>query len=179
MSAVKSEQLAAIERAMNQIRRRQTRRSLGRLAARERDTQRARTGDAVARPAAALARAAEDAGDDARVLVIDAVEEGAAPPADGVTVGLVAERLGIDPSHASRLVASAVAAGYVRRVASQADGRRICLELTTEGMAVAEEVHRSRRAAFERAMRGWSGAEREEFARLLTRFLEGLERSSS
>ena len=50
-----------------------------------------------------------------------------------VTVGLIAERLGIDPSRASRVVAEVVDRGYARRVASQSDARRICLELTPQG----------------------------------------------
>jgi DNA-binding MarR family transcriptional regulator len=143
--------LAAIEWSMNRIRRSQTRHSLGRRAADERG----------------------EPFDLTHVLVVDALEEG---PGDepGVTVGTVGERLGIDPSRASRVVAAAVAAGYVRRVASQADGRRIHLELTDAGRELAGEVHRFRRAAFARATEGWSAAERDDLARLLGRFVEGL-----
>ena len=145
--------LAAVERAMLRIRRSQSRRTLGRLAAQE-----------LGRPV-----------DASHFLVVDAVEEGPERPGQEVTVGVVAERLGIDPSRASRMVAGAVRAGYVARAASQADGRRIRLELTAAGRELAEAAHRFRRAAFRRAMRGWPAAERRAFARLLTKFTEGLE----
>jgi DNA-binding MarR family transcriptional regulator len=144
--------LAAVERAMVRIRRSQTRRTLARLAAGE-------------------AAPASDPGLD---QAIDAVEEGPDGSGEEVTVGLVAERLGVDPSRASRLVARAIAAGYLSRVASQADGRRVRLELTREGRRRAEHVRRFRQAVFARAMLGWSAREREDFARLLTRFTDAL-----
>jgi DNA-binding MarR family transcriptional regulator len=140
--------LAAIERAMITIRRRQTRRSLGSQAARE-----------AGKPV------------DLNLLaVVDAVEEGQDQPNQEVTVGVVAERLGIDPSRASRVVAAAVDAAYVRRVASQGDGRRICLELTDVGRQVVEDAHRTRQAFYQKLLNGWPEHERAELARLLTKF---------
>lgn len=149
--------LAAIERGMVRLRRSMGRRALGTLATRQ----------------------AGVPFDPAHFSVVDAVEEG--PPAAGgeVTVGLVAERLAVDPSRASRLVAGAIRAGYARRVASQTDGRRIHLELTAAGRELAEAGHRTRRARFDRAMAGWSEGERREFARLLTRFTDGLARAAA
>jgi DNA-binding MarR family transcriptional regulator len=144
--------LAAIERAMVRIRRSQTRRTLGRLATRE-------LGQAV---------------DPAQLDVVFAVDEGPDQPGQEVTVGLVAERLGIDPSRASRVVAAAIRAGHVRRVASQADGRRIRLELTEAGREVARAAHRSRQALYDRLMQGWPERDRRELARLLTRFTDAL-----
>lgn len=144
--------LAAIERAMVRIRRSQTRRTLGRLATRD-------LGQAV---------------DPAQLDVVFAVDEGPDRPGQEVTVGLVAERLGIDPSRASRVVAAAIRAGHVRRVASQADGRRIRLELTEAGREVARAAHRSRRALYDRLMQGWPERDRRELARLLTRFTDAL-----
>lgn len=143
--------LDAIERAMVRIRRSQTRRTLAVLAA----------GDAGGFVPSSAS-------------VVDAIEQG--PDADGgeVTVGTVAQRLGADPSRASRLVATAVRAGYVARVASQADGRRIRLELTPAGRELAEAGHRFRRSMFERLIRDWPESDREEFARLLTRFVDAL-----
>jgi DNA-binding MarR family transcriptional regulator len=67
-----------------------------------------------------------------------------------------------------------VEAGLVRREADQTDGRRSCLVLTDEGSAALEQAHRARQAAFATAMEGWSAAERAEFARLLTRFVEAI-----
>jgi DNA-binding MarR family transcriptional regulator len=148
MNAREDAALTAIERAMVRIRRSQTRRTFGRLAE----------------------QAGQGPLDLALVGVVDAVEEGGAP----VTVGMVAERLGIDPSRASRLVAQAVQAGYVARVASQEDGRRVGLELTSAGDELARAVHRFRQARFDHAMREWSPEDREAFARLLTRFTDEL-----
>lgn len=140
--------LAAIERAFVRIRRGMSRRNLGTRMIRE-------LGGGV---------------ELSHLGVVDAVEEGA--DAGGpVTVGLVGERMGIDPSRASRVVASALEAGYVERVASQADGRRVGLRLTDAGRALAESARAVRRRAFDEAMDGWPDADRREFARLLSRFV--------
>src|SRR5689334_1994081 len=84
-------------------------------------------------PALAAMEALSQPVDLEHVAVVDAIEEGSELPGHEVTVGDVAERLGIDPSRASRVVTAAIKAGYVRRLASQDDGRRICLELTPDG----------------------------------------------
>lgn len=145
-----SRTLAEIDRAMRRIRRSQTRRSLNKLAA--------RTEECSANPGL--------------IAVADAVDEGPPAPGEEVTVGLVAERLGIDPSRASRLVSAAIESGHVVRVASQRDGRRIGLELTDTGREVLDSAHRFRQAMFAKAMRDWTDEERTEFARLLTRFTD-------
>ncbi|MFI7640972.1 MarR family winged helix-turn-helix transcriptional regulator [Nonomuraea sp. NPDC049400] len=102
--------------------------------------------------------------------VLDVLESAAEP----VTVSTVAQALSVDQPRASRLVAAAVTAGLIRREADQADGRRAWLVLTEAGRAALEQAHRGRQAAFAAAMEGWSGEERAEFARLLTRFVEGM-----
>jgi len=142
----------AIERALVLIRRSQTRRTLGREAFR-------RFGSAV-RPS--------------ELAVVDAVEEGPNAGWQEVTVGDVARRLGVDASRASRLVAAAIRAGHVRRVASQEDARRTGLELTDRGRELASGAHAFRKHVFGEVMAGWSERERHQFARLLTRFVEGL-----
>ncbi|MFI9840751.1 MarR family winged helix-turn-helix transcriptional regulator [Nonomuraea sp. NPDC051941] len=102
--------------------------------------------------------------------VLDVIEG-----ADGsVTVSTVAQALSVDQPRASRLVAAAVAAGLVRREADQADGRKAWLVLTEAGQAALEQAHRARQAAFAAAMEEWPEEDRAEFARLLTRFVEGL-----
>ncbi|MEV1167047.1 MarR family transcriptional regulator [Nonomuraea sp. NPDC049784] len=138
----KDKEIAAIERAMVAIRRRQSRR--------------------------ALARQQGAVGPEFEVLD---VIEGAGEPA---TVSTVAQALSVDQPRASRLVAAAVTAGLVRREADQADGRRAWLVLTEAGRAALEQAHRGRQVAFAAAMEGWSAEERTEFARLLTRFVEGM-----
>ncbi|GAA4228201.1 DNA-binding MarR family transcriptional regulator [Streptosporangium album] len=142
-----SQAVAAVERAMVAIRRSQSRRAIQRLAG---DTQL----------------------DPALFAVIDAVEEG--PGA--ATVSAVADRMGIDQPRASRLVARAVEAGLLRRVADPADGRRSILELTGHGSEQTDQVHRFRREVFGAAMRGWPERDQREFARLLTAFVGALGR---
>lgn len=139
--------LREVEAAMVRIRRSMGRRTLGRALLAE-------------RPEADLATFA----------VLDAVEEGPEPGADVVTVGDVADRTDADPSRASRQVAAAVEAGYLRRTASQRDARRVGLELTEAGRALTEHAHTMRQTRFAEAMQDWTEAERGEFARLLTRF---------
>jgi len=109
-----------------------------------------------------------------RVLVAQAVEAGPEEPGGDVTVGLVADRLGIDPSTASRLTAEAIQAGYLSRVASQADGRRVQLALTAAGRALLEDAYRYQRAVFARVTQDWSDGERHEFARLLPQFVDAV-----
>lgn len=87
-----------------------------------------------------------------------------------VTVGTVAERMGIDPSRASRLVADVVEAGYIRRVASQQDSRRIVLEPTDKGVAFGESFRARKTAMLTAGLDGWTEEELVVFARLVERF---------
>jgi DNA-binding MarR family transcriptional regulator len=101
--------------------------------------------------------------------VLDAIEDD-----PSATVTSLARALGVDQPRASKLVAAAVDAGWVRRRADQADGRRSVLELTADGRAAVEQAHRSRQSVFAAAMTTWTEAERTEFARLLGRFVHEL-----
>jgi DNA-binding MarR family transcriptional regulator len=87
-----------------------------------------------------------------------------------VTVGTVAERLGIDPSRASRIVADVVERGYIRRAASQADSRRIVLEATEKGIAFGDEWRRRKSEVFVASLKDWTEEELTTFARLVERF---------
>ena len=138
--------VAEVEAAMVAIRRRQTRRLFARAAG---------------------------AQDDSSQQVIDAIEAAGATP---IGVNGVAEALGVDQPRASKLVAAAVTAGLVRREADQLDGRRTNLVLTTDGRDRLETVHRFRRERVAAAMEDWPDTEKETFAVLLTRFVDGLSR---
>ncbi|MES9540205.1 MarR family transcriptional regulator [Spirillospora sp. NPDC049024] len=143
------EALDAVERSMVKLRRGMSRQRLGKAAVREHNL-----------PV------------DVQVLhVVDIVDEGPDRPGEEMSVGLVAARLGVDASRGSRIVAEAVKSGYVRRVASQEDGRRIHLELTDAGRSVVEATRRTRQEHFAKAMSDWTDEERAEFARLLSRFV--------
>lgn len=135
---------AAVERAMVAIRRSQSRRALLKM------------GGATVDPTL--------------FEVVDVVEEGGG----AATVTSVADRLGVDQPRASRLVARAVEEGLVRRVADPSDGRRSTLALTDLGTEHAERVHAFRCEVFGTAMRAWPEHDRQEFARLLTDFVEAL-----
>jgi DNA-binding MarR family transcriptional regulator len=110
----------------------------------------------------------------ALIGVVDAVAQGREESGAEVTVGEVGERLGIDPSRASRVVSAAIEGGYVRRTASQADGRRSVLELTDAGRELVASARRARQGFFDQAMRGWPEEDRRTFARLLGRFVDAL-----
>ncbi|MGY1434628.1 MarR family winged helix-turn-helix transcriptional regulator [Streptomyces reniochalinae] len=145
--------LSAIEAAMIRIRRRQSRRSLARPVVNDLD----------------------EPVELNTLAVIDAVDEGAGDSSRDVTVGFVADRLAIDPSRASRIVAEAVRSGFVRRVASQEDGRRSCLELTATGEEAVAAAHRTRQLFYSDVLGDWDAGEQREFARLLTKFVRSLD----
>jgi len=139
-----------IDRAMVRIRRSQTKRTIGRLMERE----------LVERFSVAQS------------VVADALDDLSAIDGEKPSVGMLAEYLGVDPSRASRLVADAIREGYVKRVASQSDGRRAGLELTGAGRKLLGTASRFRKRIFSKVMAGWSDHDCDEFARLLTKFTE-------
>jgi DNA-binding MarR family transcriptional regulator len=86
------------------------------------------------------------------------------------TVGAVAERLSIDPSRASRIVADMVERGYARRGVSQADARRAVVTLTERGSATVEAVKEFKALLMGDFLSEWSEAELAAFLPLLDRF---------
>ena len=91
-------------------------------------------------------------------------------PRDEVTVGIIAERMGIDPSRASRISADLVERGYAVRVASQLDARRICLKLTARSERLVTAVRQTKWRIFAGALAQWDEQELVTFATLLERF---------
>jgi DNA-binding MarR family transcriptional regulator len=116
-----------------------------------------------------LAQVAPDL-DVAHMDVIAAIGHRADGGPEEVTVGLIAERLGIDPSRASRVSADVVDRGFARRVASQQDARRICLELTPKGQRFVSAIRQNKMALFASALGQWQESELIVFANLLDRF---------
>jgi DNA-binding MarR family transcriptional regulator len=106
----------------------------------------------------------------AQLDVISAVMAGRRWPDVEITVGFVAEKMQVDPSRASRLVAELVEMGLLRRVASQTDSRRIVLELTAKGEAFAAQFHERKWHLMAEGMKTWDEADLVTFARLLDRF---------
>ncbi|MFD4791492.1 MarR family winged helix-turn-helix transcriptional regulator [Streptomyces sp. NPDC058459] len=109
-----------------------------------------------------------------RTLVLNIVEEGPEEDGQEITVGVVAERLAVDPSVASRMVTDCISAGYLIRAASQQDGRRTILQLTDEGVAMLAAFRRHQRAAFEFITQDWPEGERLQFARLLIKYVDSV-----
>ena len=112
------------------------------------------------------------------VQAVEAVEAGLEESGAEVTVGAVAERLEVDQSTASRLVADTIRDGYLSRATSVADGRRSRLELTEAGRGLAEDSRRYQRSVFEDLTQGWHPGEREQFARLLSKFADSMAKTS-
>ena len=106
-----------------------------------------------------------------RILVTEAVAIASEKPEPEVTVGVVAERLDIEPSTASRLVAETISAGYLARMPSLTDSRKIHLQLTDAGRELVVNAHSYQKEVFEFFTHDWTEAEREELARLLIKFV--------
>jgi DNA-binding MarR family transcriptional regulator len=109
-----------------------------------------------------------------RTLVLNIVQDGPEHEGQEITVGVVGERLAVDPSVASRMVSDCITAGYLIRAASQRDGRRTILQLTPEGHDMLARFRSHQRAAFERITQDWPQEERLEFARLLIKYVDSI-----
>lgn len=132
-----------IERALVELRRSMTRRTLQ------------RRHDPTAPPATA-----------ALFAVLDALEE-----RPGASVGEMAEAVAVDQPRASRLVAQAVDQGWATRVADPRDGRRQQVHLTPAGRQVLAAAHETRRRAVLDALAGFDDADARRFASLLSAFV--------
>ncbi|MFE3450856.1 MarR family winged helix-turn-helix transcriptional regulator [Nonomuraea sp. NPDC059194] len=110
-----------------------------------------------------------------RTLVLNIIVEAEQDPAREVTVGAVAEHLGVDPSVASRMVSDCIAAGYLVRAASQQDGRRTILHLSPAGIELMDRFRRHQRAAYEYITADWTSHDRLEFARLMLKYVDSQE----
>lgn len=93
--------------------------------------------------------------------------------ADGpLSVGAIAERLGVDQPRASRLVQAVVETAHARREADPDDARRTLIALTDEGRALAARSHGARAEAVEQALAGFTAEERTQLADLLGRLAD-------
>ncbi|MEV4560592.1 MarR family transcriptional regulator [Kitasatospora sp. NPDC049285] len=113
-----------------------------------------------------------------RTLVLNLVHQCSRDAAREVTVGAIAELLGIDPSVASRMVTDNIKAGYLLRAASQEDGRRTVLHLTDAGRDLMARLRRHQREAYDHITADWSDHDRVEFARLMLKYVDSLDRLS-
>jgi DNA-binding MarR family transcriptional regulator len=65
------------------------------------------------------------------------------------------------------------------RVASQSDGRSTFLSLSKEGERFTRFAHKYRQARIKEALVGWSQKDRNELARLMTRFTDAIRREET
>lgn len=84
------------------------------------------------------------------------------------TLGDVARRLMVTPAVVTGLIDRLEKRGYVRRINSTDDRRRVMLALTDEGRAAAESVSRQLRTEMATALNGFSAADLEQLDRSLT-----------
>ncbi|MFL6110044.1 MAG: MarR family winged helix-turn-helix transcriptional regulator [Catenulispora sp.] len=84
--------------------------------------------------------------------------------------GALAELCHADPSTISRQVAELVQRELVRREQDPSDGRASLLAITDAGREVCERVRTLRRELLATAVAGWTDAELDMFASLLSRF---------
>ncbi|HET8616573.1 MAG TPA: MarR family transcriptional regulator [Actinomycetales bacterium] len=89
-----------------------------------------------------------------------------------LTLGAVADALGVHPSNATRMCDRLVAAGYVDRQDDPDDRRQLRLTLTDQGAALVDSLMAHRRAAVARAMAQMPASERAQLAASLTAFTD-------
>lgn len=107
-------------------------------------------------------------GGPARLRLLDALDAASAP----LTVGEIADAVGVDQPRASRLVQQCVDLGFVRREADPDDARRTRVALTDAGAAIVRGFRGERRDAVDTALEGLTESERAELARLLTKLAD-------
>jgi DNA-binding MarR family transcriptional regulator len=105
-----------------------------------------------------------------RVLVI---AHGEGP----LTVGSVAQALGVHASNASRLCDRLVSVGFLDRTGNPVDRRQVQLTLTPAGRALVDRVMGHRRTAIDAVLLGMAPEERDTLARALQSFSEAAERA--
>ncbi|KQZ86247.1 hypothetical protein ASD56_04170 [Microbacterium sp. Root166] len=94
-----------------------------------------------------------------------------------LSVGEIADAVGVDQPRASRLVQQAVQFDLVRREADPEDARRTRVALTDAGSALVRGFRGERRDAIDTALAGFTDQERDDLARLLTKLADSWPRS--
>ena len=101
--------------------------------------------------------------------LLEALAAASAP----LSVGELAEAIGVDQPRASRLVQQVVDAGLARREADPDDARRTRVALTDDGSKIVRGFRGERRDAVGTALESFTEAERLELARLLQKLADG------
>lgn len=88
------------------------------------------------------------------------------------TVNAIAREIGIDQSGASRLVKSAVTAGYLELRLPRADGRRREVSITPAGIAMLGDAHKWQERIFATLTEHWTSRQRDDFRQAMVSLLE-------
>ncbi|WP_223231155.1 MarR family winged helix-turn-helix transcriptional regulator [Microbacterium jejuense] len=107
-------------------------------------------------------------GGPARMRLLEALAAASHP----LSVGEIADAVGVDQPRASRLVQQSVELGLVRREADPDDARRTRVALTDAGTRLVRGFRGERREAIDAALAAFTDAERAELARLLTKLAD-------
>ncbi len=107
-------------------------------------------------------------GGPARMRLLEALAAASHP----LSVGEIADAVGVDQPRASRLVQQAFQLDLVRREADPEDARRTRVALTDAGAALVRGFRGERREAIDTALSGFTDAERADLARLLTKLAD-------
>lgn len=107
-------------------------------------------------------------GGPARMRLLEALAAASHP----LSVGEIADAVGVDQPRASRLVQQAVGLDLVRREADPDDARRTRVALTDAGTRLVRGFRGERRDAIDAALAAFTDVERAELARLLTKLAD-------
>ena len=107
-------------------------------------------------------------GGPARMRLLEALAAASHP----LSVGEIAEAVGVDQPRASRLVQQAVDLDLVRREADPDDARRTRVALTDAGARLVRGFRGERREAIDAALAAFTDDERAQLARLLTKLAD-------
>src|SRR5690349_15302414 len=107
-------------------------------------------------------------GGPARMRLLEALAAATHP----LSVGEIAQAVGVDQPRASRLVQQSVELGLVRREADPDDARRTRVALTDAGTRLVRGFRGERREAIDSALAAFTDDERAELARLLTKLAD-------
>ncbi len=86
---------------------------------------------------------------------------------DGRTMSQLAQVLGVQPPTVTKMISRLSAQGYLKRVASQTDGRLARVHLTDEGRAKIEEIDRIWKRIEREALAGFDDKDRKKLRKLL------------
>ena len=107
-------------------------------------------------------------GGPARMRLLEALAAASHP----LSVGEIADAVGVDQPRASRLVQQSVDLDLVRREADPDDARRTRVALTDAGARLVRGFRGERREAIDAALAAFTDDERAELARLLTKLAD-------